>query len=293
MRNLPAELTARCRKKPLAVLLDEAHTLDLEVGRTLLNASQQVRDEAPFLLVLAGTPGLAAHLGAMNASFWSRLDEGRLGIGLLSDEAARAALMKPLAAHGVGVDADTLDAVVEASQRYPYFIQIWGRALWQQRLVTGATRLTGAHAAAARNDVDARVTDYYDDRYLELDQSGWLGVAERVADRFRSMSTITYEELKVAVAAGLAANAGPGQVHEALNALQRLGFVWRPPGQLPPGSLRAWNPLADGLRTRPRRTVARSARTGTGRGSPGTAGFPVAFRISRTAGRGGSRRPRR
>ena len=69
-------------------LLDEAHTLDVEVGRTLLNTSQHVRDEAPFLLVLAGTPGLAAHLGGMNASFWSRMGEGRLGIGLLSDAAA-------------------------------------------------------------------------------------------------------------------------------------------------------------------------------------------------------------
>ena len=234
VRNLQAELTARCRKKPLAVLLDEAHTLDLEVGRTLLNASQQVRDEAPFLLVLAGTPGLAAHLGAMNASFWSRLGEGRLGIGLLSDAAARAALVEPLVAHGKEIDADALATVIDDSQRYPYFIQLWGDALWKRHLVTDATRLTAAHAAAARNDVDARVTDYYDDRYLELDQSGWLGVAERVADRFRSMSTITYEELKVAVAAGLAANADPGQVHDALNALQRLGFVWRPPGQLPP-----------------------------------------------------------
>ena len=28
VRNLPARLTARCRRKPLAVLLDEAHTLD-------------------------------------------------------------------------------------------------------------------------------------------------------------------------------------------------------------------------------------------------------------------------
>ena len=91
MRNLREELTARCRRKPLATLVDEAHTLDLEVGRALLNASQQVRADAPFLLVLAGTPGLAAHLGAMNASFWSRLGEGRLGIGLLSDVAARAA----------------------------------------------------------------------------------------------------------------------------------------------------------------------------------------------------------
>ena len=234
MRNLRAELTARCRKRPLAVLLDEAHTLDLEVGRTLLNTSQQVRDEAPFLLVLAGTPGLAAHLGAMNVSFWSRLDEGRLGIGLLSDAATRAALVEPLAAHGVSIDADALDSVVEDSQRYPYFIQVWGRALWHQRLTTGATRLTAEHAVAARPDVAARVTDYYEDRYLELDQSGWLAVAERVAARFQSVPTLTYEELKSAVAAGLAFNVDPGQAQAALTVLQRLGFVWRPPGQLPP-----------------------------------------------------------
>ena len=80
----------------------------------------------------------------------------------------------------------------------------------------------------------ARVTYYYEDRYVELDQSGWLAGAERVAARFQSRPTLTYEELKAAVADGLAAHAEPGQVHAALNALQRLGFVWRPPGQLPP-----------------------------------------------------------
>ena len=133
VRNLRTELTARCRKKPLAVLIDEAHTLDLEVGRTLLNVSQQVRDKAPFLLVLVGTPGLPSHLGAMDASFWGRLGKGRLGIGLLSLAAARAALVEPLADHGVCIDVDTLDAVVEDSQRYPYFIQLWGEALWDQR----------------------------------------------------------------------------------------------------------------------------------------------------------------
>ena len=76
VRNLREKLTARCRKKPFAVLLDEAHTLDPGVGRVLLNASQQVRADAPFLLVLAGTPGLAAHLGAMNVppsgAAWAR-----------------------------------------------------------------------------------------------------------------------------------------------------------------------------------------------------------------------------
>jgi len=233
-RNLRSELTARCRRKPLAALVDEAHTLDLDVGNVLLNASQQVRADAPFLLVLAGTPGLAAHLGAMNASFWSRLGEGRLGIGLLSDAASRAALVEPLAAHGESIDADALAVAVEDSQGYPYFIQLWGEALWKAHLASGATRLTAAHAASARPDVAARVTDYYEDRYLELDQSGWLAVAECVAVRFRSLPTLTYEELKVAVADGLEADADPGQVHAALNALQRLGFVWRPPGQLPP-----------------------------------------------------------
>ena len=41
--GLARRLITRCRKRPLAVLLDEAHTLDATVGGTLLNASQQVR----------------------------------------------------------------------------------------------------------------------------------------------------------------------------------------------------------------------------------------------------------
>ncbi len=232
-RSLTKGLIARCRRRALVVLVDEAHTLDLDVGRLLLNASQNVRVDAPFLLILAGTPGLAEHLGAMNVSFWDRLDDGRLGIGLLSDAAARAALVEPLEAHDVTIDAEALDAVVEDSQRYPYFIQLWGRALWRQRATTGATRLTAVHSRAARRDVSARVADYYEDRYLELDRSGHLAAAERVAARCRT--TLSYEELKAAVAEGLAPPDPPRQaVHEALADLQRLGFVWRRPGQMPP-----------------------------------------------------------
>ena len=44
--------------------------LDVDVGRDLLNLSQEVRSRAPFLLVLAGTPNLPAHLNRMDASFW-------------------------------------------------------------------------------------------------------------------------------------------------------------------------------------------------------------------------------
>ena len=233
-QELTEHLTARCRRRPLVVLLDEAHTLDRDVGQLLLNASQEVRANAPFLLVLAGTPGLAAHLGAMHASFWDRLDDGLLGIGLLSGAATRTALVEPLTAHGVSIDGDTLDAVVADSQHYPYFVQIWGRALWQQHGATGATRLTPAHLDAARPDVTGRVTDYYENRYVELDRSGCLAAAEHVAARFRTKPTLTYEELKSAVKECLVPDPDPGSVQAALATLQRLGFVWRPPGQLPP-----------------------------------------------------------
>ena len=230
-QNLTERLTARFRKRPIVVLVDEAHTLDRDVGQLLLNVSQDVRANAPFLLVLAGTPGLPAHLSTMNSSFWSRLDEGRLGIGLLSDAAARAALVKPLTDHGVGIDADVLDVVVEDSQRYPYFIQVWGRALWQQRLTTGATRLTAAHADAARADVTARVTDYCQDRYRELESDGLLAAAVATALLFRGAATASDQ----AIDAALATTGADATVRlAAREALNRLGYIWSPPGQLPP-----------------------------------------------------------
>ncbi len=233
VRNLREKLTARCRKRPLAVLLDEAHTLDLGVGRMLLNASQQVRANAPFLLVLAGTPGLAAHLGAMNVSFWSRLGEGRLGIGLLSDAAARAALVDPLAAHGHGIDADALATVVEESQRYPYFVQLWGAALWERHLVTGATRLAAADVDAVRPDVAGQVTDYYQERYRELETRDLLPAAVAAAPLFQAGADITASDH--AIDAALATTGADAAARlAAREALHRLGYIWSPPGQLPP-----------------------------------------------------------
>ena len=229
-RNLTARLTARCRRRPVVVLVDEAHTLEREVGQLLLNVSQEVRAHAPFLLVLAGTPGLPAHLSAMNASFWGRLDAGRLGVGLLSEAAARAALRKPLAAHGVEIDPDALDAVVADSQRYPYFIQIWGRALWQQ-CVAGATRLTTAHADAARVEVAARVTDYCQDRLRELESAGLLAAGVAAARLFQSAAAADDHALDAALAATGADAAARLAARDGLN---RLGYIWCPPGQLPP-----------------------------------------------------------
>ena len=243
VHELCGRLVARCRRKARVVLLDEAHTLDRDVGQSLLNLSQEVRGQAPFLLVLAGTPGLPAHLSTMDASFWSRLGRGRLGIGLLSDAAARAALVRPLAEHGVSIDGAALDVVVAHSQRYPYFIQLWGEALWDRRLAAGATRLSAADVSAAQPGVVARITDYYQDRYRELESRGLLPAAVAVARPFRAAATASDAALDAALTA---TGADPARRLAARDELNRLGYLWSPPGQAPPV---AWVPGIPSLMT--------------------------------------------
>lgn len=243
-RNLTRELIARCRKRPLAVLLDEAHTLDVGVGGTLLNASQIARAEGSFLLVLAGTPGLLAHFRAMDATFWQRLGEGRLGVSLLDGPAAADALTKPLVAHGVSVDDDALKAVLEHSQRYPYFIQLWGDALWERHLATGENALTIDDVAAVQPHVAGLVAEYYQGRYSELNAEGLDQVACAIALVFQKSATATDRDIDDALLdAGL--NERPARVatREALN---RLGYIWCPPGQTPPI---VWSPGIPSLMT--------------------------------------------
>ena len=236
--NVVERLIARCRRQPLAVLLDEAHTLDVGVGHLLLNASQQVSAKAPFLLVLAGTPGLLAHLGKMNASFWDRLGSGLLGIGCLDAAAAKEALVAPLATRDVYIDADALEAVVEHSQRYAYFVQLWGEALWNQHLTTGETRLTAVHMNAARPAVDVRIAQYYQRRYRELEAGALLPAAAAVAQPFDGDMDATATDADIDAALATTGMDAAARL-TAREALDRLGYIWCPPGQLPPV---VWSP---------------------------------------------------
>ena len=209
--------------------------LDLDVGTALLNASQEVRGaKAPFLLALAGTPGLPTRLDGMNASFWSRLGEGELGIGRLSEEAAEQALAKPLDAHSVNIDTAALAQVVAQSQCYPYFIQLWGDALWQQHLASGAATIAAEHAEAAQPTVAAQVANYHQRRFAELEAEGLVPAAAAVAHLFveRNAATASNQEVDAALATSGIDDADKRYAQR--EALNRLGYVWRPPNQQAP-----------------------------------------------------------
>ena len=103
----------------------------------------------------------------------------------------------------------------------------------ERRLATSATLLTAAHVAEARPDVAARMTDYYQERYRELEAGGLLPAAAALAPVFRAAAdaTASDHEVDAALATTGADAAARLAAREALN---RLGYVWCPPGQLPP-----------------------------------------------------------
>ena len=229
-RSLTRLLTERCNQRPLVVLLDEAQNLDNEVGHALLNASQSVAASSPLLLVMAGTPELQAHLNRLSATFWNRARQ--IGIGRLSEDAAAAAVANPLAELNPSttfVDA-ALESVVAESQCYPYFLQLWGDALWHAAQGAHTTRIDDAVVAAAKPAFDLERTIYYEDRRDELKRQGLLEVAARLAPAFHERPTLSDGELDTAIATALPAGASSQEVLQCQRHLTNVGYVWKAPG---------------------------------------------------------------
>lgn len=229
--KLKVILLAKCRKAPMLVTVDEAHTLDVAVGRRLLNISQFLRGQgAPFLLALAGTPGLREHLGKMDATFWGR--SKKLPIGRLSGKAARESLAAPLQAKGVTFEQDALAAVIEDSQSYPYFLQEWGQSLCRALVKKASTHtITMNVVQAAKETVDYERRDYYQDRYVELRKQRLLTAADLVAGLFAGQVTCHYDALVARLAHET--NVGEDVVLGQLEQLTDLGYIWEPGGGAP------------------------------------------------------------
>lgn len=121
--------TARAAGSGTLFVIDEMHNLDAVSLAAVCMAFQAIsRDALPVAMVGAGLPDLQVRL--MKAKpYADRLFEYR-ELGRLSEAAARAALVKPAATLGVEVDEDVAREVVRLAAGYPYFLQEYGRELW-------------------------------------------------------------------------------------------------------------------------------------------------------------------
>ena len=183
-------LEKKCSENGLAILIDEAHTLDryLDAVREFFNEVQML-EMRPLLLILAGTPSISTRLNKIEATFWNRLD--KIGVGLLDAEAAQKALRIPLERMGYGVKADTLEKAADEAQHYPYFLQVIGRELHRAaksdpgKLGRG-NEIGGAILDRALKEFRLARNNYYSGRYQELRTRGILRSAEAVARLFAS-----------------------------------------------------------------------------------------------------------
>ena len=242
--TLAQHLIAACKKTPRALLLDEAHTLeDAEIYRALLGTAQSASSDAPFLLMLAGTPGLMPHLMSVGATFAPARSE-KIGVGILSHEAACDAIRIPLQDAGIKIPPAALDAIAEDCQCYPYFLQEWGKALWLAiRDEESLTEVTQEQIAAADEVFRQKKADVYADRYRFMaDDKALLTAAHAVSERFQGKGRLNPDELSVFIKKSLADLIPDDQAREAKavelkEELNRIDYFWYPPigGMVEPG----------------------------------------------------------
>ena len=237
--RLGQKLGRKCKRKPLALLLDEAHLFG-QVGRPLargfLQMCQAAAAESPFFLVLAGTPGLPGAPRKLGATFVERARF--LSIGLLDQADAELAIAEPLKRDGIAFHPDALRYAAEDSQRYPYFLQLWGQALWDLANENGVATLTMSNAQSAKPRVDEARGLLYQGRYLEICRDeGLKAVAHAAAAAFAGRDAMALDDLEDA--ANQALRPLMPQTEErarkaqwSCEELERLGLVWIPGADL-------------------------------------------------------------
>ncbi len=132
--DLPDLLTviaevARERKTAIALLIDEIQYFEeKELSALIMALHRMQQKQLPLVLLGAGLP-ILPRLAGDSKSYAERLFSFPR-IGPLATEDARRALTEPAKEEGASFEAAAVDAIIELTQGYPYFIQEWGYQAW-------------------------------------------------------------------------------------------------------------------------------------------------------------------
>jgi hypothetical protein len=137
---------ARANRMGAVFLIDEMQNLNSESLSAICMAVQATsRAGLPVAVVGAGLPELKVRLLAAKPYADRLFSYSELG--RLSDVAARSALVGPAAAAGVDFDEAAARQIVDEAAGFPYFIQEYGRELWNY---AESAPITTADLEAAR-----------------------------------------------------------------------------------------------------------------------------------------------
>ena len=146
----------------IAVFIDEMQDLGPDDVSALCAACHELsQSRLPVIVVGAGLPHLPAVLSASKSYSerlfrYSRIDR-------LERSAADAALSLPAEGEDAGFTPEALDAMYAATGGYPYFIQAYGKAVWD---LAPVSPMTAADVAVAAPEAEAELAvGFFGSRY--------------------------------------------------------------------------------------------------------------------------------
>ena len=113
----------------VGIFIDEIqYVKEYELAALITALHRTSQRQLPVIMLGAGLPQVRGRMGKAK-SYAERLFEFP-EIGPLSDADARLAISKPAVAEEVEIEAAALDAIVHQTRCYPYFLQEWGKHVW-------------------------------------------------------------------------------------------------------------------------------------------------------------------
>ncbi|NEK87757.1 ATP-binding protein [Blastococcus saxobsidens] len=146
----------------IALFIDEMQDIAPDDVSAVCAACHELSQQgAPLIVVGAGLPHLPAVLSA-SKSYSERLFR-YLRIDRLDREAADRALLAPAEREDVTFEPAALDALYEAADGYPYFVQAYGKVTWD---VAASSPITAADVAMAAPAAEAELAvGFFGSRY--------------------------------------------------------------------------------------------------------------------------------
>ena len=213
--------------RPLVVLLDEVQALVPDVARPFLDAIQTAkadRGAPPFLIIAAGTPDAPRRI--LEAGTHNERGFLQLPIGRLSRRAAEEALSVPARVSGLPMEDEALTLLSRVCRDYAYFLQLFGRAAWEQAAQGQAGAVT---VESARRGIEAAaptVARFYARRFDEARRRGVHRTLAPLASLvLRSGGAIRDRELEDLLQRQTASAGGDGEWIRLLDTLRDLGVI--------------------------------------------------------------------
>jgi type II secretory pathway predicted ATPase ExeA len=161
--------------------VDEVQEAEQVLLKPLLRAAHLAsQEDRPLGVLLSGLPSAAETLFDEGQTYTERLE--RVELGLLDRDGTVEAIRRPFEREAdVLVDDRVLDHVHDEAGGYPWFVQLWGAALWDAARDVRQVDLEDARAAGV--EVHERIQAFFTDRWRRVPTGRGAALAVALAEQ--------------------------------------------------------------------------------------------------------------